>query len=293
MHNITTILARFAAVEHDVYSYLAASPSAQRIVERDSQRLFAAISVKAGGGKTPYLLARQDAVAKLGHNAHITEWEQVIMYLSAEKSSGVANLCPWATPQCVAGCLQSSGHLGMSHGQTAMLARTLFMLADPFGFLVTLIKELRNHAKRIHGCGKRIVARLNGTSDIPWERLPWLTAALDDIVDMRFDYTKGHRRESTDAYYLAKSVTEKMLPEAVEPGMVVVTDAKRGDTLPDTWAGMPVIDGDHENGDLRFLDRARPDAVVLLRGKGDLRGVDGDVYSFVKPAEVAVPVTVR
>lgn len=293
MDNVTTIIRKLNAVEPDVIAYLDAPRKVRRAIEQEARRVHSRISVSMGGGRNPYLFAVQAAVAKLGHNAHITEWEQIIMYLAAEKSSGVANLCPWATPQCVAGCLQTSGHLGMTHGQTAMAVRTVFLTQDPFHFVVKLLTETRAHAARIHGCGKSMAQRLNGTSDIPWERCEWLLAMLrDEGVDQHFDYTKGHRRVSTDAYYLAKSATEHTGVGDVEPGMVVVTDAKRGEALPETWGGWPVIDGDNDNGDLRFLDRNRPDAIVLLRGKGDLRGVQGEVDSFVKPAMVAVPVTV-
>lgn len=251
-----------------------------------AKRVASGLSVSLGGGRNPRLLSRQADVAKLTHNSHITDWEQVVMYLSAHTSSGLINLCPWSTPECRQGCLQTSGHLGMSSGQVAMRVRTALLTQFPFEFYVMLLAETERHARRIHKCGKKMAQRLNGTSDQPWENTAWLLALLREAgVEQHFDYTKGHRRVSTPDYYLAHSVTEKTAVEDIRPGNVVVVDTPRTGLLPSSWCGMPTIDGDHTNGDLRFLDPGtNPDAVVLLRAKGKLRGVEGSMNGFVKPA---------
>lgn len=251
----------------------------------EARRAFAETSVSHGGGKSPYHLATQDDVAKTrDHNGDI--WEQVILYAAAART-GAINACLWSTTECRAGCLQTSGHLGMSHGQIAMLVRSHFWWGSPFDAAITLLAETERHAERIHSKGKLMAQRLNGTTDHPWEDAEWFMGLLREAgVDIHFDYTKGRHRQSTDLYYLAHSVTENDSYADIEPGMVVIVDAEKGSKLPKTWNRMPVIDGDLENGDLRFLDRGRPDAVVLLRKKGRLRRSYGNEFGFVKPLHV-------
>jgi hypothetical protein len=289
MDNVTTISRKFATAESKVMAWFAVRATATgRDILKSARAKFAKISVDNGGGTAPFLLTRQADVVKLSHNAHITDWEQVVTYLAAERSSGVANLCPWATPQCVSGCLQTSGHLGMSNGQIAMKSRTEFLVSFPVEFLICLIDETERHAKRIAKCGKKMAQRLNGTSDIPWERNEWIMAVLRSVgVSQHFDYTKGARRISTNSYYLAHSVTERTNVNDVKPLAVMIIDTPRNSAMPTTWNGMPVIDGDHANGDLRFLDPAlNSDAVVCLRPKGKLQGAIGSLDSFVKPSIV-------
>ena len=250
-----------------------------------ARKRHAAMSVAMGGGAHPYFLTAQASSVKLSHNAHITAWEQVVMYLSAHRLSGLVNLCPNSTPECRAGCLEDSGHLAMEHAKIAMRCRTRMLVEETAQALILIGAETERHAVRIHACGKTMAERLNGTSDIPWEQNAWFLNMLRQLgVDQHFDYTKNHARTSTAAYYLAPSATERTTPAAMVPGMVVVVDVKRGQALPDTFHGFPVIDGDHENGDLRFLDVKRPDAIVLLRAKGPLQGVAGRPDGFVKRA---------
>ena len=246
------------------------------------------ISQRMGGGVNPFQWTRQEDVAKTrDHNGN--EWVQGILYGSAAKSSGLVNSCAWSTPECRAGCLQTSGHLGMSNGQIAMHCRSEFWWHHTFDAAITLLDETERHARRIHKCGKKVAQRLNGTTDFPWEQALWYMDMLRGAgVDIHFDYTKGWRREGNANYYLAYSVTERHTYDQIRPLSVVVVDAVKGMKLPPKWAGMPVIDGDLTNGDLRFLDPyTNPDAVVLLRKKGNLRNVLGSEDGFVKELHVA------
>ena len=281
VHNITTLIDH---AEPEVRAWFASRTTKcgrRRLAE--ARQLHSALSIAMGGGRKPYFLTMQESSAKLAHNAHITAWEQVVMYLSAHRLSGVVNFCPDSTPECRAGCLEDSGHLAMDHAKVAMRCRSIMLAEHTADALILIVAETERNAKRVHACGKSMAQRLNGTSDQPWERNAWFLTMLREAgTDQHFDYTKTHTRVSTEQYYLAPSATERTTE--YRAGMVVVVDVKRGHDLPTSFHGFPVIDGDHENGDLRFLDQARPDAIVLIRAKGHLVGVKGRERGFVKRA---------
>jgi len=113
------------------------------------------------------------------------------------------------------------------------------------------------------------VIRLNGTSDIGWERYTVIQA----FETTRFyDYTKSFQRmmafldgKLPSNYSLTFSRSETNEAQCLEVlkrgGNVAVVFRKE---LPTHWKGFPVINGD-EN-DLRFLD---PKGVVVgLKAKG-------------------------
>lgn len=279
------LYARIDAVELDVMSWLD-SPLRDRLAEqRRCYKAFAAFSVANGGGRTPYFHTRQSSSTKLTHNGHIVDVEETVHYGAPARESGVVNMCTNSTRQCRATCLWRSGQLGMPDQQRATIIRTRFMAEHPYEWAVCWLAETEKHARRIAACGKQYWARWNGTTDHRFERHMWLLDAARRLgVKLHFDYTKHHDRESSEHYYLAKSATERTLPHMVTPGMVIPVNVERHDPLPTTWHGHPVIDGDHEFGDLRPLDATRPDAVVLLRYKGKLRQLPVGDDSFVKPA---------
>ncbi|MAT73431.1 MAG: hypothetical protein CMJ58_28440 [Planctomycetaceae bacterium] len=124
--------------------------------------------------------------------------------------------------------------------------------------------------------------RLNGSSDLPWERLH--LELFEQFPDVQFfDYTKlSHRvyrfmlHELPANYHLTFSVDAHMQKEASDI-------LRRGGTvaavfwpsLPNTWWGFPVIDGDLH--DARFLD---PSGVIVgLRAKG-LARVDTNGFTI-------------
>lgn len=279
------LYARIDAVELDVVTWATSNRQARRKELARCRKVRNAHSVANGGGKNPYWWTPQGSSTKLMHNGHVVEVEEVVNYGAPARESGVVNMCVSSTPQCRATCLWRSGQLGMPDQQRATIIRTRFMAEHPYEWAVCWLGELEAHAKRIHAKGKLFWPRPNGTTDHRFERHQWLLDLAYDVgVDKFFDYTKHHDRVSTDLYYLAKSATERTLPHMAEPGMVIPVNVERDMPLPTTWHGHPVIDGDHEFGDLRPLDATRPDAVVLLRYKGKLRQLAVGDDSFVKPA---------
>lgn len=261
------------------------TPAGRRVLQAARQS-FAALSIAHGGGRTPYLFTTEDASAKLSHN-NLDKLEQVVQYLSAADSSNIANLCSKSTKECRRGCLgKTSGRLRFDAPQRAMAARTRLLVEQPATYAVIMLAELERHAARVEACGKSLVVRFNGTSDIAIETLQWFTDVMSAAgAAVLFDYTKYGTtdRPNVPGYYLARSATERTAPEDLHAGMVVVVDTKRGEDLPDTFHGFPTIDGDLEHGDHRHRDADRPDAIVLLRAKGSLVGQVGKWDSFVKP----------
>jgi hypothetical protein len=289
MKTITSVIRNLDVVHDDVAAWFRIRHTvAGRAIRDRHQRIFADISIRLGGGVDPYLWSDQDIVTKLRHNSVQVKYRQTIMYLSAHESSGLANLCPFATPSCIAGCLgKTAGRMAMDNVQTAQLARTTLLVNEPLSFAILFIDGLERAARKAKRLGAKLVARPNGDSDVPWERVQWLLdlASKAGVAQWQ-DYTKWPkgRRKTRRNYYLAPSVSERVAVADVRPRDVVVVDVGPNDPLPVRWNGMLVTDGDYDNGDLRFLDK--PQRVTLLRAKGALRGIQGDERGFVKPSQV-------
>lgn len=232
--------------------------------------LFSQISVGTGGSAAPYLFTVQSHSAKLVHNEDVTEeLEQVVMYLLPHRLSGVVNTCTHSSKGCRFSCLHSAGRLGLPPAERAKLARTLFLHQEPWWFCLQLVQEIEQHRRRVERKGRRLVVRLNGTSDIPWEQFfPELFELFPNVLFQ--DYTKDWDRIPTAIpnYYLVASANETTSDAAFachDGNVVVPVAVRRGDPLPDTFMGRPVVDGDLH--DLRLID-PQIKAAVLVRAKG-------------------------
>ena len=201
-----------------------------------------------------------------------------VLHLAPAGLSGL-NTCPWSSPGCREACLNTAGRGRFSSVQLGRVLRTRFLAENPQAFVSILEAEIRAAIKR-HG---KVGVRLNGTSDIRWERVvPWIFK----MKGARFyDYTKAPRRDVTANYALTYSVSERdtlkgCAKMAERYGrLAVVVDIKATDKktpLPKTWQGLRVADGDVS--DWRF---ERGPVAVLLRAKGS---AIGDSSGFVKVA---------
>jgi hypothetical protein len=202
----------------------------------------------------------------------------LIQYLSPASLSG-RNVCPYSTPGCRSGCLNTAGRGGIiKRGETtnaiqaARLRRTMSWLNDPAKHVDLLEKDIRLGREIAHERGLKLAIRLNGTSDIDWG----LTRLFVQFRDVQFyDYTKApfRARERTltlhPNYRLTYSVSEKpdSLDEAREYLAHGINAAVVFKDKPTTFDGLPVIDGDAH--DLRFLD---PEGFYVgLKAKGPAR----------------------
>ena len=209
-----------------------------------------------------------------------------ILHLAPANLSG-HEVCPKRTLGCSLACLNTAGRGGMFRkGETtnviqeARKRRTgvFFRNRDLFMHLLTGdIKKAIRYAERR---GFTAVFRLNGTSDLSWEKY-----ACDGArnVFARFptvqfyDYTKVPRRKTAHIpnYHLTFSLAENNVEDAnwaIANGMNV---AVVFDRLPDTYLGCQVINGDET--DLRFLDPKN--VIVGLKAKGRAKK---DTTGFVK-----------
>jgi len=274
--------------------------------------VFALVSTLCGGGQSPHMFTRQSQSAKTAHNAQWTDKrEQIVMYLpqanrgrrlfDALASPGLRwlwhqhdgehrNVCRWSTPGCRAACLGNSAHLGIQGGSAsrAMLARYVMLCAFPDMFWRIVDHEIGKHKRRVGKCGKILVVRINGTSDlmVPEEARVDGESILGRHPDAEFqDYTKRPiPRSGWSAwypnYYVVRSITERDGPNPEHDGNYVVpVDLPRGAPLPKRYMGRRVIDGDVH--DLRCADRQGQYA-VLVRVKDRTDGKRPDTRGFIR-----------
>ncbi len=205
-----------------------------------------------------------------------------ILHLAPAKLSGY-NVCPKASIQCAAACLNTSGMGAFSTVQEARIRKTRMFFENRDNFLATLVKDIRSLVKSAEKNNMIPCVRLNGTSDIRWENIPVdgfanLMAMFPDV--QFYDYTKIANRKNIPAnYHLTFSRSESNdgdVAKAMANGfnVAVVFGVKQLDSLPATYLSREVINGD--DTDLRFLDKRN--VIVGLRAKGKARkGNDGFV----------------
>ena len=219
-----------------------------------------------------------------------------VLHLAPHTLSG-ANLCPWASRECAAGCLNTSGRggialdaSGLNAIQAARVRRSAMMIIEPDAFAAQLVAEVQRHARTAARHGLRPCIRLNGTSDVAWHRtFPQVIAATLETGARLYDYTKRPVPDAAaagiDLTYSYPGGEGKAARRYLESGYrcAVVFDTPRGAPLPDEWHApwgnaYPVIDGDAH--DLRFTDPAG--VIVGLRAKGRLRGALASRFGFVQ-----------
>ena len=229
-----------------------------------------------------------------------------IHYMAPHDSAGVGNLCSHASPQCIALCLGThSGQAAMvsdlEHGTNATresrkLKARLFM-AHRQEYMNRLARDIVKLERKADREGLTLCARLNGSTDIAWERISFV---IDDktnrAIEARLgvshpragrvmtllqlfphiqfvDYTKNPNRmgKTPSNLHLTLSYSGNNLADclaALKRGHNVAVVF--GEGLPREWHGHSVIDGDLH--DLRHLDPICPNGergvVVGLSPKG-------------------------
>jgi len=201
-----------------------------------------------------------------------------IMYMSpyTQNSKGV-NLCPHASAGCSAACLFKSGFGGMySAVEQGRINKTEWYLTNREEFMNALDKEIAAAIKRHEG--KAIVTfRLNGTSDIRWEKIKVREGKnlFELYPNVQFyDYTKNPKRFDVllpANYHLTFSRSETNHKEAMKLLAKGHNVAMVFDKVPETFEGYTVVNGDET--DLRFKD-AKGVIVGLKYKKLTGKGVD-------------------
>jgi len=205
--------------------------------------------------------------------------------------------CSHATQGCLAACLgHSSGRMQMPTHALARDRRTALYIEHQQLFMQMLTIELSLFEQDARRLGLVPAVRLNGSSDIPWERLhPEVFQKFPNI--QFFDYTKVPARMNRflkDAawprnYHLTFSAQPNNHQEArrvLEHGGTVAIVF--WPELPQSHWGIPVIDGDKH--DARFLDQAG--TIVGLKAKGQAKN-DRTGFTVRIAAEPKAPTTSR
>jgi hypothetical protein len=215
-----------------------------------------------------------------------------ILHLAPAEESGY-NTCAKATIGCKAGCLNKAGRGGMFKKgestnviQKARIRKTVYFFENRDAFMLDLVADIKLAIKQSAKKGLIPVIRLNGTSDISWEKylVPGTEMNLFQYFPLIqfYDYTKvlGRKVSLYPNYHLTFSAADgndKDVARAMFDGynIAVVFGIKKGSPMPESYLGAPVFNGDES--DLRFLDPK--DVVVGLYAKGPAKK---DTTGFVK-----------
>jgi hypothetical protein len=195
-----------------------------------------------------------------------------ILHLAPATLSG-KETCPKRTVGCTAACLNTAGRGGMfKRGentnmiQKARIRKTNYFFDNRDAFMTDLANDINKAIKFAKKQGLTPVFRLNGTSDLSFEKyeVPGYAGMniFEIFKDIQFyDYTKvlGRKVKHLENYHLTFSKADgndSDVAEALLQGMSVVAVY---DKIP---AGVPSAD----ETDLRFLD---PKGIMLgLKAKG-------------------------
>ena len=242
-------------------------------------------------------------------------YSTAIMYFAPADLSGY-DVCQYRSAGCTAACLNTSGHGGVAKNpdarglndiQRCRVARTRLFFLNRFLFNQRLVHEIALHVEKARLAGMIPCIRLNGTSDLPWERLRMNDGRtiLEHFPDVQFyDYTKHVDRALRFArglmpanYHLTFSRSETNADECervlAAGGNVAAVfkicgckpKGRCAHDLADGFAfeGVPVISGDHD--DLRFLDV--PGVYVGLKAKGLARADASGFVTDIRTARAA------
>ena len=214
-----------------------------------------------------------------------------ILHLAPANLSGYET-CAKRTVGCTAACLNLAGRGGMFKKgestnviQEARKRKTRLFFENRAEFMSLLLKDITLAIKQSKKLGLTPVFRLNGTSDLSWEKYEIVEGRniFQMFPDVQFyDYTKilGRKIKMIANYSLTFSAADGNDADvyaAIQQGYNIATvfGVKKTLPMPETYLGLPVFNGDES--DLRFLD---PKGVVVgLYAKGKAKK---DTTGFVK-----------
>lgn len=213
-----------------------------------------------------------------------------ILYLAPVNLSGF-QVCPKASAGCAAACLYTAGRGFYQNTRNSRINKTKWFFTERQSFMETIVSDIKSLIRKAKKGNMLPAVRLNGTSDIPWEKI---TVVKDGITYrnimqafrdvMFYCYTKISGRNAAlrePNYHLTFSLSENNDEEAMKAlengfNVAVVMNTKRKEAKPETWGGFPVIDGDIS--DVRFFD-PKGGHIVALTAKGQARK---DTLGFVR-----------
>ena len=218
-----------------------------------------------------------------------------ILHLAPANLSGYET-CAKRTLGCTDACLNLAGRGGMfKRGentnviQQARIRKTKMFFENRVEFMTTLVKDIELGIKQSKKMELVPVFRLNGTSDLSWEKYEVVRNGqlfrniFTAFPEVQFyDYTKilGRKIKEYSNYHLTFSAADgndSDVLKAMNEGLnvAVVFGIKKTLPMPVDYLSRPVFNGDES--DLRFLD---PKGVIVgLYAKGKAKK---DATGFVK-----------
>jgi hypothetical protein len=216
-----------------------------------------------------------------------------ILYLAPHTLGGGRSLCPFSTAGCRAVCLYTAGRGAFNNVQQARIRKTQEFLANSTAFCEKLAEDVRSLVKMAAARDMIPAVRLNGTTDIEWEKY----GIIQQFPDVQFyDYTKWPPFKrfisvpKPDNYHITFSYSESPHSDSwasMWQRKKVNTAIVFNRSLPDEFVigvtRRKVIDGDES--DLRFTD---PKGVIVgLKTKGFARKAEVGPGHFVQEGRVA------
>lgn len=204
-------------------------------------------------------------------------WKLYLMHLQPANLAGF-DVCKHRSKGCELACLNTAGMGFWDNVQNARKYRTELLFNEPELFFNKLVDEVSRLRTKAFKNNQRLAVRLNGTSDIPFERHKYIQNIFPLFDDVQwYDYTAYSyderpaenlpvnydltfsRKEDNDAE-VAKNLLKGRRIAAVFDHM----------PEPEFDNNLPVINGDLD--DKRFLD-PNPSIVALIE-KGRARQDD-------------------
>jgi hypothetical protein len=195
-------------------------------------------------------------------------------------------MCKYAG-KCQETCLLETGNIKLLQCARARYTKTWFFLTEPIAFMRLLIHEIHNHARKAKDKDKKAYFRLNGLSDVFWERYMNMDKMVKEIEGLGgfYDYTKApHEKRVTKQHKMPKNyrmvyswdekpTAKKNATKWAKLGhsiSVVFPSIKR--VVPKELtelikSDLRVLNGDKHDG--RFTEPKG--SIVLLRNKGSLK----------------------
>ena len=110
-------------------------------------------------------------------------WLNAINYMAPASTAGVGNLCPHASPGCLALCLGwysgqagivskgTGARIGNNGARKSRAAKARLFMHDRKAFMAEMVAGIERAQREAARKGLKLCVRLNGATDIAWERM--------------------------------------------------------------------------------------------------------------------------
>ena len=211
-----------------------------------------------------------------------------VNYMAQGDTSGY-EVCAGRTDACFSECLGGKGRAEFTPSIPASrIAKTRWFFEGRTAFMSMLVRDINALIRKADRQGMTPCVRLNGTSSINWNRplgdnrvnvfqmFPHIQFYdySEQIKQMRL-YLQGKQPPNLHLTFSRKEDNWHECEEVLDSGgnVAAVFGVLKGEDMPDTYKGFPVIDADET--DLRFLD-PQGGYICGLRPKGRRQRIERD-----------------